>query len=218
MRFPSSKERWAKQRANEHVYAITKNNQKGALVEAPLPPREVAKREAARRKKDAAVARTIAGQGEQISEAYEGIQDHLEEIASGALVAGRDGPERIEFYRPEVDEVTQLEADYAKARRQEDPVAMARTKNRLAAVREAEQAKTRELELARVVNDPASYYAVNREAIEDELDDVWQVTGNDGITYEFDDEYEATEFQKEVNEELEASDWDWDEEDEEDDA
>jgi hypothetical protein len=209
MQFPTSRERWAKHKSTEHVYAVGPNNQRAELLETPPSPKEVAKREAAKRAKDAAVARAIAGQSENVSENYDSLNDHLLELASGAIVAGEHGPQLIEFEKPEVPEIEKLQREYDRAKAQENSAAMARLSGRIEAVKEADRVEARDLDQARVMNDPDLY---DREALENDLAiGGWEVTDADGQVYSFDTEAEAESFA----ESLDSSDYAEEDDDEE---
>jgi hypothetical protein len=208
-RFPTSQERWAREKATEREYTITPGGQKRELVKEPATPQEQAKREREIRRKQAKYAKAVQRQNEKIAQNYEGLTDHLEEIASGALVTDEDGPGYVEFDKPDVPEAEKLQRDYEKAKAQENSVAMARTKKRLAAVRELDEAQARELELARVLGDPVSDEAA-RESIEEEevleSGEVYEYMGaylvadTDGKQYEFDSLEEAEDFAEAVQE------------------
>jgi len=199
------KERQARAKGGERIYHVTPGNQRGEL-EYQADPEQLAKRRAAREKTAKAVARAIEGQAEHVAENYQGLQDHLEEIASGALITTEDGPEYLEFEQPEVPEAERLRAAIDRSH---DPVERLRLKRRLAAVKETEArdlAQARELEMAHALRMPdAVSDAESREAIDEEIaEDVWEVMDTDGQVYEFDDEDEANDFAEDVQAQREA--------------
>jgi hypothetical protein len=201
--FEKYRERQREAKAAERVYSVAPNNQRGELLEEPPSLELVAKRRAAREKSARVAARAIEGQGRQVSENYHRIDEHLHEIARGVLTTSEDGlPKYVEFDRPDVPEQKRLEAEYEKARRQEDPVAMARSRRRLEAVRENDATQARELEVARAMGTPDSVSEeAGREAIEDYIDepDWWEVTDEDGAVYAFDTKEEAQDFADELS-------------------
>jgi hypothetical protein len=197
----NSKERWDREKATEREYAITPGSQKGELLKEPPTKAELKTRAQEMRAKQAKYKRAVQAQDQRIAENYYALNGHLEELASGALVTTEDGlPQYVAVDKPEAPEAERLEAEYEKARRQEDPVTMSRIKTRLAEVKamdsEYESARVREMEQALGMPDAVSY-AEGRETIEEEIDEddaVWTVTDIYGEEHEFDTEEEAQDF------------------------
>jgi hypothetical protein len=141
----------------------------------PPSKAELKKRAEEIRAKQAKYAKAVQAQDEKIAENYAGLTEHLEELASGALVTTESGlPHYVEVERAEAPEAERLEAEYQKAVKQQDPVTMHRVKTRLAEVKamdaEYESARVREMEQALGMADHVSYDE-GRETVEEELDE-----------------------------------------------
>jgi hypothetical protein len=206
------RERQEQRKASERVFTLAENNQKGQ--EVTLDRESLARRKSELAERLVKNREALAEQAETIRQNSEEAHDHLLEIASGVYTTAEDGhPEYVAFDSPEVPELSQLEAEYEKAKAGENAAGMARLKKRIAAVKNEERQEAAILEDLRRAGIPD---AVSREAFSESLEDddydyeeeeseiFYAFDPVSGASYSFDSESEAEATQREIDQENES--------------